>query len=139
MAAVVVNVGGGSGGKQIISGRMRGATPTQTEPLFIQWGTGAGTAAVADTALFSTTTTTEARTTGTSSQVTGAQTNSKWRVVGTITAAGARTITEVGLFDTVGTGSPPTGGNFFLHADHGSTTLASGDSITYTIDVDFTP
>jgi hypothetical protein len=139
MAVVVVNVGGGSGGKQIISGRMRGASPAQAEPLFIQWGTGAGTAAVADTGLFSTASTTESRTTGTSSQQTGAQTNSKWRVVGTITAAGARTILEVGLFDAVGSGSPASGGNFFLHADHGSTTLATNDTITYTIDLDFTP
>lgn len=139
MACVIVNVGGGSGGKQIVTGRMIGATPTQAEPKYIQWGTGAGTAAVTDTGLFSTATTTEARTTGTSSQVTGAQTNSKYRVTGTITAAGARTITEVSLWDAVGSGSPPTGGNLFIHADHGSTTLATNDSIAYTIDMDFTP
>ena len=135
MAAVVVNVGGGSGGKQIIANRLKG---TGTEPLNIQWGTGAGTAAVADTSLFSTATTTEARTAGTSSIVTTTQTSDSYQVVGTITAAGARTITEVALWDAIGSGSPPTGGNFFLHADHGSTTLASTETITYTIKVQFT-
>lgn len=135
MAVVVVNVGGGSGGKQLISA----AILAQNTLRYLQWGTGAGTAAVADTGLFSTASTTESRTAGTLSQVTGAQTNSKIRTVGTITAAGARTITEVGIFDAAGSGSPPTGGNFFVHADHGSTVLANGDSIQYTIDIDFTP
>lgn len=135
MATVVVNVGGGSGGKQLISA----AILAQNTLRQLQWGTGAGTAAVADTGLFSTTTTTEARTAGTLSQVTGAQTNSKIRCVGTITAAGARTITEVAIFDAAGTGSPPTGGNLFIHADHGSTVLATGDSVAYTVDCDFTP
>lgn len=94
---------------------------------------------MADTALFSTTGTTEARTAGTLSQVTGAQTNSKIRCAGTITAIGTPTITNVAIFDAAGSGSPPTGGNLFIHADHGSTVLAAGDSIAYTIDMDFTP
>jgi hypothetical protein len=135
VACVIVNVGGGSGGKQLISG----AVVTTNALRYLQWGTGAGTAAVADTGLFSTSTTTEARTAGTLSQVTGAQTNSKFQIVGTITAAGARTILEVGVFDAAGTGSPPTGGNFGIHADHGSTVLASGDSIAYTVQIDITP
>ena len=131
MAAVVVN-----GGKQRISERMRGLG---TEPAYLQWGTGAGTAAVADTGLFSTATTTEVRTLGTTSQVTVTQTSDGWRVVGTITALGARTILEVGLFDGAGSGGPPpTGANFFVHADHGSTTLAVNDAIQYTITVQFT-
>lgn len=134
MASVVVN-----GGKQQISGRFIGATPTQAVPSFLQWGTGAGTAAVTDTGLFSTTGTTEARVNSTVTQVTGAQTNSKVQFVGTITAAGSRTITEVALFDGAGTGSPPTGANFFEHSDHGSTALATGDAIQYTIQIDFTP
>jgi len=135
VATVVVNVGGGSGGKQLISA----AILAQNTLRHLQWGTGAGTAAAADTGLFSTTGTTEARTAGTLSQVTGAQTNSKIRVTGTITAVGTPTIKEVGVFDAAGTGSPPTGGNMFIHADHGATTLAAGDSIAYQIDMDFTP
>ena len=65
-------------------------------------------------------------------------TNDTWQCVGTITAAGARTIAEVGLFDAAGASSPPTGGNFFFHADHGSTVLAINDAIQYTLKVQFT-
>jgi hypothetical protein len=135
MAGVIVNVGGGSGGKQLVSR----AIVAENLDRYLQWGTGAGTAAAADTALFDTTGTTEARTAGTLSQVTGAQTNSKARVVGTITAAGSRTIKEVAVYDAAGSGSPPTGGNLFIHADHTSTPVNLGDSIAYTIDADFTP
>lgn len=133
-AAFVVNVG-----KAITAARHVGSTPTQTEPKFIQWGTGTSTALVSDTGIQTTTGTTEARTTGTISAVAGAQGNSKVQVTGTITAAGTPTIAEVALFDTVGTGSPPTGGVCWVHASHGSTVLATGESISYTITVDFTP
>lgn len=128
MAAVIVN-----GGKQQVSNAL--VSPQK----YGQWGTSGTTAAVADTGLGSTASTTEARVAATQTQVAGAQTNSKIQYAFTITAAGARTIQEVGLFDAAGSGSPPTGGNFFLHADHGSTVLASGDSIAYTVQVDFTP
>jgi hypothetical protein len=133
-AAFVVN-----NGKAITAARHVGSTPTQTEPKFIQWGTGTSTALVTDTGIQTTTGTTEARTTGTISAVAGAQGNSKVQVVGTITAIGTPTIAEVALFDTVGTGSPPTGGVCWVHASHGSTVLAAGESIAYTITVDFTP
>lgn len=133
-AAFVIN-----NGKQITAGRHVGSTPTQTEPKWIQWGTGTSTALVSDTGLQTTTGTTEARTVGTISTVAGAQTLSKVQVVGTITAIGTPTIAEVALFDALGSGSPPTGGNCWLHASHGSTVLAAGESIAYTITVDFTP
>lgn len=133
-AAFVVNVG-----KAITAARHVGSTPSQPEPKFIQWGTGTSTAAVTDTGIQTTTGTTEARTTGTISAVAGAQGNSKVQVTGTITALGTPTIAEVALFDTVGSGSPPTGGVCWVHASHGSTVLATGESIAYTITVDFTP
>lgn len=133
-AAFIVNVG-----KAITAARHVGSTPSQTEPKFIQWGTGTSTALVSDTGIQTTTGTTEARTTGTISAVAGAQGNSKVQVTGTITAAGTPTIAEVALFDTVGTGSPPTGGVCWIHASHGSTVLATGESISYTITADFTP
>lgn len=133
-AAFVVNVG-----KAITAARHVGSTPTQTEPKFIQWGTGTSTALVSDTGIQTTTGTTEARTTGTISAVAGAQGNSKVQVTGTITALGTPTIAEVALYDTVGTGSPPTGGVCWVHASHGSTVLATGESISYTVTVDFTP
>lgn len=133
-AAFVVNVG-----KAITAGRHVGATPSQAEPKFIQWGTGTSTALVTDTGIQTTTGTTEARTTGTISAVAGAQGNSKVQVTGTITAIATPTIAEVALFDTVGSGGPPTGGVCWVHASHGSTVLAAGESISYTITVDFTP
>ena len=67
---------------------------------FLQWGTGSAAAASAN--VVTTTSTTEARTTGTATQVTTTQTNDTYQVTGTITAAGARAITEVGVFDAIG-------------------------------------
>lgn len=130
MAAVVINAG-----KQLITS----AIVAQGTLKYIQWGAGAGTAAVADTGLFATTGTTEARTAGTLTQVAGTQTLGKMQVVGTVTSLGTPTITNVGIFDAAGAGGPPTGGNCFFHADHASTVMAIGDSIAYTLTVDFTP
>ena len=107
-----------------------------SRPLYLQWGTGSAAAASAN--VVTTTTTTEARTTGTSSQVTTTQTNDTYQVVGTITALGTRAITEVGVFDAVGSGSPPTGGNMDIYGDFSVINLASGDSIAFTVKVAFT-
>jgi hypothetical protein len=104
-------------------------------PKYLQWGTGSGAAASAN--VVTTTTTTEARTTGTASQTTTTQTNDTYQVTGTITAAGARAITEVGVFDAAGTGSPPTGGNMDIYGDFSVINLASGDSIAFTVKVQF--
>jgi hypothetical protein len=100
---------------------------------WFQWGTGSAAAASAN--VVTTTTTTEARVSCTATQQTTSVTNDTLQLVATITAAGARTITEVGAFDAVGTGSPPTGGNMDYYCDHGSVTLASGDSIAYTMKI----
>lgn len=107
-----------------------------SRPLYIQWGTGSGAAASAN--VVTTTTTTESRTTGTSSQVTTTQTNDTFQVTGTVTAAGTRAITEVGLFDAAGSGSPPTGGNMCVYGDFSVINLASSDSIAFTVKVAFT-
>jgi hypothetical protein len=104
-------------------------------PKFLQWGTGSAAAKTAN--VVTTTTTTEARTSGTASQQTGSVTNDKYQVVGTITAAGTRAITEVGVFDAAGTGSPPTGGNMCIYGDFSVINLASGDSIAFTVGVTF--
>jgi hypothetical protein len=90
-------------GKEIIATRMRGAPASSTEPLNVGWGTGglAGgpfTAANPDVGFFSESA--EARVAGTSSLVTTTVTNDTYQVVGTITATGTRTITEVGLSDS---------------------------------------
>jgi hypothetical protein len=131
LSSLVPNVG-----KAIISGRMYGSTPTQTEPHFIGWGTGAGAGAAGSTDL--STPASEARANGTSSQVTTTQTNDTHQVVGTITAAGAKTITNVGVFDAAGSGSPPSGGVLYAIFDGLSQALNSGDSIQFTAKIQFT-
>jgi hypothetical protein len=105
-------------------------------PKYLQWGTGSAAAASAN--VVTTTSTTEARTTGTATQVTTTQTNDTYQVVGTITAAGTRAITEVGVFDAVGSGSPPTGGNMDIYGDFTVINLSTSDSIAFTVKVAFT-
>lgn len=131
MAALVTNAG-----KAIEAARMGGGTVnSQPEPLNVQWGTSATAEAATQTALVAPAT--EARVAGTSSQVTTTTTSDTYQVVATLTSAGAQTIQEVGLFDSVGSGSPATGGNMYIRAVHGAMTLAASDSITYTIKVTF--
>jgi hypothetical protein len=127
MATLLVNMG-----KQITTGRIKGvgSGPGFTEPNYVAWGTGAGTTALADTTLF--TEAPEARTAGTSSQVTTTTTNDTYQVVGTITATAGRTITNAGLFDAVTTG------NLFVKGDFTGIPLNNGDSVQFTIKVQFT-
>jgi hypothetical protein len=103
---------------------------------YLQWGTGSGQVAT-DNAVDNTAGTTEARTDGTSSQQTTSVANDTYQVVGTITALGARAITEVGVHDAAGSGSPPTGGNMDMYGDFSVINLATGDSITFTVKVVF--
>jgi hypothetical protein len=102
---------------------------------FLQWGVGSAAAATAN--VVTTTGTTEARATATAAQATTTVTNDKMNLTATLTAAGARAITEVGAFDAAGTGSPPTGGNMDVYGDFSVINLASGDSIAFTIGVTF--
>jgi hypothetical protein len=115
---------------------MIGVTPTQGEPHFMGWGTGAAAGAAASTDL--STPGAEARVTGTSTQATVTVTNDTHQVVGTITATGAKTITNVGVFDAAGSGSPPSGGVLYAIFDGLSQALNSGDSIQFTARVQFT-
>lgn len=101
---------------------------------YLQWGEGSGQGATS-TAINSAGNTTEARTEGTSSQQTTNTTSDTYRVTGTITAAGSRAITEVGVFDGAGSGSPPTGDNMGIYGDFSAVNLAASDSITFTVDV----
>lgn len=103
---------------------------------YFQWGTGSAAAQSAN--VVTTTTTTEARVGPvTATQVTGSFTNDTLQLAGTITSAGARSITEVGAFDAAGSGSPPTGGNMDIYSDFGVVTLATGDSIAFTMKVQY--
>jgi hypothetical protein len=107
----------------------------QASAFWFQWGTGSAAAASAN--VVTTTTTTEARVSATLTQQTTTQTNDTLQLTGTVTSAGTRAITEVGAFDAVGTGSPPTGGNMDFYADFAVINLASGDSIAFTMKVSF--
>lgn len=131
MASVLVNAG-----RAIITNRLRGAG---TEPLNIGWGTGAGTAVVGDTTLFTErdvdlASAAGSRTAGTSSQQTTSVTNDTYRVTGTRTATGAGTVTNAGLFDNVTIAS----GNLFVKGDFTGIGLSSGDAIAFTFNLQFT-
>lgn len=102
---------------------------------WVQWGTGTNAAPTAN--VVTTTTTTEARASATAAQATTLVSNDKLNLTATLTAAGARAITEVGVFDAAGTGSPATGGNMNIYGDFAAINLASGDSIAFTIGVTF--
>lgn len=86
-------------GKDILSGRCIGSSPTQAEPKQISWGYNPvpTTAAATDVALFQEGA--EARTAGASSQVTVTNANDTYQVTGIVTATGTRTVAEVGLND----------------------------------------
>lgn len=113
-------------GKAITTNRLKGAG---TEPNYVAWGTGAGTAAATDTTLF-TESTEESRVAGTSTRVTTTVTNDSYQVVGTITVVtSGKTITNVGLFDAATTG------NLFMKGDFTGVALAIGESIEFTLKV----
>lgn len=123
MANVLTNAG-----RAILTNRIKGAG---TEPNYVAWGTAAGTAAVGDTTLF--TEASETRVAGTSTREQTSVANDTYRVVGTITCAGAgKTITNAGLFDAVSTG------NLFVKSDFTGIALNVGDSIQFTFNVQFT-
>jgi hypothetical protein len=111
---------------------------TVTEPLYIGWGTAAGTTATTDTTLFTErdvdlSATSGTRTTGTGSRQTTSTTNDTYRVTGTRTATGAGTVTNAGLFDNATIAS----GTMFLKGDFTGIGLASGDSIAFTFNAQF--
>ena len=87
-------------GRSLLVNRIKGV---MTEPLNIHWGLGNGVtantaAANSDVGLFQPSP--EARTAGTSTGISTSFLADTYQVTGAITATAARTITEVGLFDT---------------------------------------
>jgi hypothetical protein len=94
----------------------------QTTPKYVAWGSGAGTAAVGDTTLF--TEESEARVAGTESQPSA----DVYRVVATLQAAAGKTITNAGTF------TASSGGTLFIKGDFTGVVLATGDQITFTIE-----
>jgi hypothetical protein len=95
-------------------------------PSYVAHGTGTGTSAVTDTALF---TEADTRANGTVSIVTTTVTNDTFQVIGTMTAGAAETIRNAGLFDA------STAGNLYVHGDFTGVTLNAGDQIVYTIKI----
>lgn len=121
MATLLVNTG-----KAVVTNYLNGGAATQ--PKYVAWGTGAGTTAATDTTLFSETGT---RVSGTTTQQTTSTTNDTFQVVGTLTAGGSLTITNAGTFDA------STSGNLFVKGDFTGVPLNSGDSIQFTVKVQF--
>lgn len=96
-----------------------------TKPEYIGWGTGAGTAAVGDTTLF--TEASEARVGPAGSGVTLSQPSADTlQITGTMTAGGSKTITNAGVF------TASTAGTLILKADFTGIPLLAGDSIAFT-------
>lgn len=98
----------------------------QTTGDYVGWGTGAGTAAKADTVLF-----TEAA----EARVVAARTQplaDKIRWVATITSASAQTITNAGNLTAA------TVGTLIVHGDFTGIALAISDKIEFTIDLEIT-
>lgn len=98
----------------------------QTTGDYIGWGTGAGTAAVGDTTLF--TEGAESRVVATRSQP--VSTTLRW--VGTLTATSGKTVTNAGNF------TASSGGTLIVHGDFTGILLNTGDAIQFTIDLQVT-
>ena len=126
MATVLTNAG-----EQFVCDKLNEGV--QTKPEYIGWGEGAGTAAKADTDLFTPVNTDQANTTlrqlGTTS-VTGSGATAKYQVVATLTSPNANNKTNAGAW------TASTGGTLVIKGDHASTPMAIGDQIQYTITLD---
>lgn len=120
MATLLVNTG-----RAIVTNRINSGG---TIPQWIGWGTGAGTTTGSDTTLF---TEVGSRVSGTVTQQTTATTNDTYQVVGTLTSGSSQTITNAGVFDAVSSG------NLFVKGDFTGLALVSGDSIQFTVRVQF--
>lgn len=105
----------------------------QTKLEYVGWGEGAGTAAKADTDLFTPVNTdagnTVLRQLGTVTK-TGTGATAKYQVVATLTSPNANNKTNAGAW-TAGTG-----GTLGIKGDHTSTPMAAADQIQYTITLD---
>lgn len=101
-----------------------------TKMEYIGIGTGAGTAAIGDTTLF---TEVETRVGPSGSGTTLSQpTSDTNRAVGTITATATRALTNAGTF------TASSAGTLGVHGDFATVNLLTGDSITLTIDAQIT-
>lgn len=112
MADIVTNLG--------LSALAKGLTAAPPANWYLAWGTGAGTASAADTALFAEDATAGyARVAATVSIATTNVANDTVQFTGTINAPSAtnETITNMGIFDAL------TGGNLIYHRDFGGSNV----------------
>lgn len=96
------------------------------ESAYLGWGGGSGQG---ETAADLASPFAEDRVSGTAVAATTTTTGDTYRLTGTITATGARAVTEVGVFPA------PTGAGMQVYGDFPALNLTSGDSISFTIDV----
>jgi hypothetical protein len=94
------------------------------------WGTGAGTAAKADTTLFTESGDPATRPAATTITVTGTGASAKYQHIATIPSTTTQTITNAGIL------SANTAGVLFTHADFAGIPLVNGDSIQFTWTID---
>jgi len=118
MADVITNVGRAQSAGYLSN------TVTQVTTYYGNVGTGTGTAAVADTALFTEVAT--ARVAITPTRTTVSFTNDTAQYVFTYTAGTSVSITNAGYFTAT------TGGVLMQKSDHATIPLLTGDSIQYT-------
>lgn len=121
-------------GKGWVTANLDGSVSTTGD--YISWGTGAGTAAVGDTTLFtedSGGSPTYARVSATRTIQTTSVTNDTLRWIGTITSNGTKTITNAGNF------TASTSGTMIVKSDLASSvSLLVNDSIQFTITLQVT-
>ncbi len=122
-------------GREVWTGRLIGATPSQAEPKNLGWGTGGAaggpfTAAVTDVAPFQESA--EARIAATSSQVTTTTTNDTYQLAGaTFTSLSNQSIAEVFASDSA---TKP-----FSTTVTGGTAVGSNSGTTLTVAASYTP
>ena len=103
-----------------------------TTPNYVGWGEGAGTAAKADTDLFTPVNTNPGnvlRLAGAASK-TGSGATAKYQIIATLESLTTNAKTNAGLWTAV------SGGTLVVKGDHASTPMAIADRIEYTITID---
>lgn len=124
-------------GIKIITNRIKGSG---TEPVYIGWGSGSTATTPDDTAvetelnlgLTALGANPHAGGAGTSTRETTVFAFDTYQVVGTLTASGAGTIANAGLFDAA------SNGNLFMKGNFTGIGLSSGDSIQFTFKAQLT-
>lgn len=101
-------------------------------PKFVGWGTGSG-ADPDDVDLV--TPSAEARTNGTTTIEDENITDDTYRIVAQLETLSDQAITEIGVFDAAGSGSPAVGGNMAFYSSFPPLSIEEGDTITFTTDV----